>query len=191
MGSLFNGEQAGLGSVPAARLQQLTTRRDAAPAQSLPQGFSYTQAWLNTQPTATGNAEWQCLTEALYFEARGETVQGQFAVAEVILNRVDARNYPNSICGVVNQGTGRIHGCQFSYTCDGKPEVINEPRAWTNVGKIAKRSISGLPRSLTHGATHYHTTAVSPSWARQYNRVAQYGVHLFYTQNYPSRSASR
>lgn len=192
MGSLFNGEQSGLSSVPVAHLRQLTTRSGTtAGAQSLPQGFSYTRAWVDSQPTATGNAEWQCLSEALYFEARGESVKGQFAVAEVILNRVDARNYPNSICGVVNQGTGRLHGCQFSYTCDGKPEAINDQTAWANVGKIAKRSIQGLPRALTYGATHYHTTAVSPNWARQYNRVAQHGVHLFYTQNYPSRSASR
>ncbi len=189
MGSLFNAEQAGLGSVPAARLEQLTTRRSLT--QALPDGFAYTQAWLDAQPNAIGNAEWHCLAEALYFEARGETVKGQFAVAEVILNRVDAKNYPNSICGVVNQGTGRIHGCQFSYTCDGKPELVTEPKAWTDVGKIAKRAIAGLPRGLTHGATHYHATSVSPRWARQYNRVAQYGVHVFYTQNYPSRSASR
>lgn len=192
MGSLFNGEVSGLRSVPASRLQQLTTRTGGiARSNTLPRGFSYSQAWLDSQPTANGNSEWQCMTEALYFEARGETVQGQFAVAEVILNRVDAKNYPNSVCGVVNQGTGRLHGCQFSYTCDGKPEVVSEPNAWSDVGKIARRSIDGLPRTLTHGATHYHTTAVNPSWAQQYNRVAQYGVHLFYTQSYPSRSASR
>lgn len=191
MGSLFAGEQTGLSSVPNARLQQLTSlSRTAAPA-GLPNGFSYTKQWLNSQPTASGNAQWQCLAEALYFEARGETVKGQFAVAEVILNRVDANNYPNTICSVVNQGTGRRHACQFSYTCDGKPEAINDQSAWTNVGKIARRSMDGLPRTLTHGATHYHTNAVNPRWARQYNRVAEYGVHLFYTQSYPGRSASR
>ena len=75
-------------------------------------------------PVATGGDQWSCLAEALYFEARGESLQGIVGVAEVILNRVDDRRYPNSLCGVVNQGTGERYRCQFTYTCDGRPETI-------------------------------------------------------------------
>lgn len=139
---------------------------------------------LGAMPVARGNREWRCLTEALYFEARGEPIRGQYAVAEVILNRVDMSNYPDSVCGVVNQGTGRLHRCQFSYTCDGIPEVVSETAVWDRLGKIAKIMIDGAPRDLTADASHYHTTAVRPRWSRVYPRVAQIGVHIFYRQTY-------
>lgn len=146
----------------------------------------YTSDWLASQPKASGGAQWRCLSEALYFEARGETVKGQFAVAEVIMNRVDSGRFPNSVCGVVNQGTGRKFACQFTYTCDGRPETIGEPKAWEQVGKVAKAMLSGAPRPLTGGATHYHTTAVKPAWARSYTRTARIGTHLFYRHTWQS-----
>ena len=114
---------------------------------------------LDAMPVAKGGKEWSCLTEALYFEARGETVKGMFGVAEVILNRVEDPRYPASVCGVVNQGTGEKFRCQFTYTCDGRPEVIGEKRSYALVGKIAKVMLAGAPRILTDGATHYHTKA--------------------------------
>ena len=122
--------------------------------------------------------EWACLAEALYFEARGETLVGQFAVAEVILNRVDSTTYPNTICGVVNQSNSR--GCQFSYTCDGHADVIREKKAYEQVGKVAWVMIQGRPRTITGRATHYHTTAVRPSWSRKFVRTAKIGSHIFY-----------
>ncbi|WP_084613886.1 cell wall hydrolase [Roseicyclus elongatus] len=131
-----------------------------------------------------GNRQWQCLTEALYFEARGEPIVGQYAVAEVILNRVDSANYPDTICGVVNQGTGRRFACQFTYTCDGEPEDIADDRAWHRAGHIARIMIDGAPRDLTGGATHYHADWVNPDWARVYPRTAEYGIHIFYRQQY-------
>ena len=142
--------------------------------------ISYTREWLSSQPVASGGAQWECLREALYFEARGESIKGQVAVAEVILNRVDSRKFPNSICGVVNQGTGRRHQCQFSYTCDGKPEVVNDPAAYRNVGKIARALMDGAPRNLTLGATYYHNHTVSPRWSRVFIRTASVDGHLFY-----------
>ncbi|APX23754.1 MAG: cell wall hydrolase [Rhodobacteraceae bacterium] len=145
---------------------------------------SYDKAWVSEQPKASGGAQWQCLTEALYFEARGESLKGQFAVAEVILNRVDSPRFPDSVCGVVNQGTGRKYACQFTYTCDGLPEHINEPGAYAEVAKVAKAMLSGAPRELTNGATYYHTTAVSPSWASAFTRTANIGVHRFYRAGY-------
>ena len=141
----------------------------------------YDAGFIAALPFTTGSAEWKCLTEALYFEARGETVKGIFAVAEVIVNRVDSAAYPDSVCGVVNQGTGAKYQCQFTYTCDGKAEAVHEPRAWRKVGKIARLVLNGTaPRNLTAGATHYHTKAVSPSWSRAFDRTANIGQHLFY-----------
>lgn len=148
----------------------------------------YSRDFLAEQPSADGGAQWECLAEALYFEARGETVRGMFAVGEVILNRVDSNNYPNTLCNVINQGTGRKYGCQFTYTCDGKAEVIAEPQSWERVGKIARILVDGVPRALTGGATHYHTKAVNPSWAQRYPRTATIGSHHFYRQ--PVRTAS-
>ena len=140
----------------------------------------YSKAYLRGLPVAKGGKEWACLTEALYFEARGETVKGQFAVGEVILNRVSSPSFPDTICGVINQGTGRKFACQFTYTCDGRAEVIREPKAYEMAGKVAKMVMDGMPRTLTDGATFYHTKAVRPRWARGFERTASIGFHHFY-----------
>ncbi len=132
------------------------------------------------RPEERPNFQWKCLAEALYFEARGELVKGQFGVAEVILNRVASPEFPNSICRVVNQGTGRKHACQFSYTCDGKLEHIANGAAYDQVGRVARVMMDGGTRRLTEGATYYHTTAVRPSWARRFEHTATIGVHKFY-----------
>ncbi len=132
-----------------------------------------------TPPGGTG-ADWQCLAEALYFEARGEPLAGQAAVAEVILNRVDAAQFPGSVCGVVRQGAGNGRGCQFSYACDGQPNAIRERAAYAQVGKVARLMLEGVPRSLTDGATYFHTPAVRPAWARRFEETARIGSHIFY-----------
>lgn len=134
------------------------------------------------QAKAEGGPEWRCLAEALYFEARGETLAGQVAVAEVILNRVDAAVFPDTVCGVVKQGaaSGRLHACQFSYNCDGKPEHISETGAFQQVGRVARVMLDGWARTLTDGATYYHTTAVRPRWARKFHETAEIGPHIFY-----------
>ncbi|MGM0586230.1 MAG: cell wall hydrolase [Pseudomonadota bacterium] len=131
---------------------------------------------------AEGGAQWRCLSEALYFEARGESLVGQVAVAEVILNRMDSSAYPDSICGVVRQGAddGRLHACQFSYNCDGKPETIADTAIFERLGRVARGMIDGLPRGLTGGATHYHAETVRPRWARRFERTARIGEHVFY-----------
>ncbi len=140
----------------------------------------YDRAWLEDQPEAKGDAEWQCLSEALYFEARGESVRGLFAVAEVILNRRDSKTFPDTVCGVVGQGTGKRYQCQFSYNCDGAAETIGNPRAFRKVGKVARLMLDGAPRRLTDGATHYHTKAVEPAWSRTFARTSTIGMHYFY-----------
>lgn len=184
--SVLGQERGAFATLSDQRLAQISRISAAAdlPAPDLVYDLSY----IATLPPADGDAQWQCLTEALYFEARGETLQGQFAVGEVILNRVDSASYPDTTCGVINQGTGRLYACQFTYTCDGVPEIVGEPQAWEQVGKVAQILLNGAPRPLTDGATHYHTNAVSPSWARRFPRTAEIGVHYFYRE--PVRTAS-
>ena len=140
----------------------------------------YDSAWLAGQPSPKGDAEWQCLTKALYFEARGESLKGQFAVAEVILNRTDSPRFPGSVCGVVNQSGGG--GCQFSFVCDGRKDVMRERAAIDRAGRIARVMLDGAPRGLTEGATYFHSKGVRPSWAHRFPRTAAIGAHMFYRQ---------
>ena len=143
----------------------------------------YKASYIDGLEQAKGGKEWQCLTEALYFEARGETIKGQFAVAEVILNRRDSSRYPSTVCDVIDQGSDRRHRCQFSYNCDGRAERMVEQQAESRAEKIARLMLDGLPRNLTGGATHYHTTYVAPRWAKRLNKTATIGQHVFYVEN--------
>jgi hypothetical protein len=135
-----------------------------------------------------GGPQWRCLAEAIYFEARGQPTAGQIAVAEVILNRVDSANYPDTVCEVVRQGEERRGACQFSYRCDGKPEIVTERAAWAKAGKIAHLMMNGRPRTLTRNATHFHTARVRPGWSRRLTQTARIGDHVFY--RYPVRTAA-
>lgn len=164
------------------RLRRAALAAPALAMKQLPGKFRRSTAYLATLPKAEGDAQWRCLAQALYFEARGESVEGIFAVAEVILNRVDSGRFPDTVCKVVNQGTGKRYQCQFSYTCDGYAETIREPRAWRKVGKIARLMLDGAPRELTDGATYYHTRAVKPRWASKFAHTADIGAHRFYRQ---------
>ena len=163
-------------------LRDVITRRGQDDVEDLPD-ISYDYGFVDTLPAAEGDAQFECLAEALYFEARGETAQGVFAVAEVILNRVDSKKFPDTICKVVNQGTGRKYACQFSYTCDGLPEAVAERRTMERMEKIAAVMVDGAPRKLTDGALFYHTKAVNPSWASVFDRVTTIGAHHFYVQS--------
>lgn len=184
LGSLFGAETNMLTSFSARDLSRLTRAPNIVEDTS---SHELTEQKLAAMPVAKGGDQWSCLTEALYFEARGETLKGIVGVSEVILNRVDDRRYPSSVCGVVNQGTGERYRCQFTYTCDGRPEIIRETKAYQKVGKIARFMINGASRELTEGATHYHTKSVNPRWARVFPRTTTIGFHHFYRE--PSRVA--
>ncbi|NIZ11021.1 cell wall hydrolase [Pseudooceanicola sp. HF7] len=187
MADAMDAEQSAMRSVPQGRLAALLKAPEAAASDALK--ITYSRDWLARQPAGKGGDSFRCLAEALYFEARGESVKGQFAVAEVILNRVDSPDFPNSVCGVINQGTGRKFACQFTYTCDGRAETISEPRAYARVAKVAAIMLDeASPRALTEGATYYHTRHVSPRWSRSFDRTASIGVHEFYRA--PTRTAS-
>ena len=171
-------ENAMVSAMPLSRIAVLTSPRP----EERPKGSKvrYSGRWLRSLAKPTGGKQWACLAEAIYFEARGEPVEGQFAVAEVIFNRVDSPKFPNSICKVVRQGTGRKHACQFSYNCDGKLEYIANGSAYDQAKRVARVSMDRKTRPLTKGATFYHATFVSPSWARSFQHVATIGVHKFY-----------
>ncbi len=173
---LVSAETEAMAALRPNRLKKLAEPHSGGSAGSI----KYSRDWIDSQPVASGNRQWGCLTEALYFEARGESVEGMFAVAEVILNRVDGNVYPDTICAVVNQGTGEKFRCQFTYTCDGRAETIHEPAAYERVGKVARIMMDGGPRTLTGGATYYHTKAVRPRWSRVFDRTATIDDHHFY-----------
>ena len=122
-----------------------------------------------------------CLADAIYFEARGEPEKGQEAVAQVILNRATSGKYPKSVCGVVYQGQSKRNACQFSFACDGKPEVKREAKAWDRAKSIAKAMATGQKQvSTLETATHYHATYVKPRWARKMKKLSTIGGHIFY-----------
>ncbi len=126
-------------------------------------------------------SEQRCLAAAVYFEARGESVKGQAAVAQVVLNRVKNPTYPNSVCGVVYQNEDWRNRCQFSFACDGIKDRINEPYHWRKAQEVAYAVASGeiyLPE--VGSSTHYHATYVKPRWARTMEKMKKIGTHIFY-----------
>jgi spore germination cell wall hydrolase CwlJ-like protein len=123
----------------------------------------------------------KCLANAIYFEARGEPVRGQIAVAQVVLNRVFSGKYPNTVCGVVYQNAHRRLACQFTFACDGIRDVVREPDAMERAKKIAAQTLDGklwLPE--VGKATHYHAYWVHPGWVREMTKLHKLGVHTFY-----------
>lgn len=122
----------------------------------------------------------ECLTQAVYYEARGETPAGQAAVAQVVLNRVRHPAFPKSVCGVVFQGAYTRGVCQFSFACDGSMRKRREPGAWARAERVAARALSGAVMGEVGNATHFHTINVSPGWGPRMMRVAQVGLHVFY-----------
>jgi hypothetical protein len=120
-----------------------------------------------------------CLTDAVYYEARGEDAAGQAAVAQVVLNRVRHPAFPKSVCGVVFQRAGG-EGCQFSFVCDGSMHHSREPGAWRRAEEIAARALDGAVMATIGNATHFHVAGVDPGWGPHLLRVAQVGLHVFY-----------
>jgi spore germination cell wall hydrolase CwlJ-like protein len=125
-----------------------------------------------------------CLTAAVYYEARSQSDDGQWAVAQVVLNRVRHPAFPKTVCGVVYQGSNRSTGCQFTFTCDGSlGRGIRSPFAWQRARKIAAAALAGYVFAPVGLATHYHTTAIHPWWADSMSRAVTIGAHIFYRWN--------
>jgi spore germination cell wall hydrolase CwlJ-like protein len=121
-----------------------------------------------------------CLTAAVYYEARGESQAGQAAVAQVVLNRVRHRGFPKSVCGVVYQGADEGE-CQFSFACDGSMDRSRDNSAWGRARAVAGRALSGYVMGAVGGATHYHAASLGEIWGGALIQVAQVGQHIFYT----------
>ena len=123
----------------------------------------------------------KCLADAIYFEARGEALRGQEAVAQVVMNRVFSGYYPHDVCGVVYQNSDRHLACQFTFACDGIPDVVNEPDMWEQAKRIARDTMDGkIWLSEVGHATHYHAYWVHPNWVNEMKKMYRLGVHTFY-----------
>jgi hypothetical protein len=122
----------------------------------------------------------ECLTDAVYYEARGEGAAGQAAVAQVVLNRVRHPAFPKSICGVVFQGSHTGDGCQFSFTCNGAMSQPREPAAWRRAQAIAEHALDGSVMPSVGNAVNFHAAGVQPGWGAGLMRVVQIGLHVFY-----------
>ena len=159
--------------MPMVASEQLAYARELAPP---------TPATLSPEELATSDRELWCLATAIYFEARGESYRGQIAVAQVVLNRVAHKLYPDTICGVVFQNSQKRNACQFSFACDGIPETIKEKKAWQQAEDIARGVVGGtlyLPE--VSNATHYHANYVYPYWAPRLKKLTTVGQHIFYS----------
>jgi spore germination cell wall hydrolase CwlJ-like protein len=121
-----------------------------------------------------------CLASAVYYEAGNQDADGERAVAQVVLNRVRHPAFPNSVCGVVYQGSTRATGCQFTFTCDGS--LAREPDAdgWRRAWRVAEAALSGAVYAPVGWATHYHADYVVPTWASSLAKNAIVGAHIFY-----------
>jgi hypothetical protein len=135
------------------------------------------------------NAERDCLAQAIYHEARGESTTGQLAVANVIVNRARSGKFPDTLCGVIYQNVDKgRYRCQFTFACDGRADTAGERRAWARSAALAHQVYAEFALGDAVGAVpgstlYYHTTAVSPSWSKTYSAVAQIGSHIFYSPN--------
>jgi spore germination cell wall hydrolase CwlJ-like protein len=125
--------------------------------------------------------EEKCLAEAIYFESRSESEEGQAAVAQVVLNRVGSGLYPTSICAVVYQNRHRHNACQFSFACEGRALRITEPEPWRMATRIARAVLDGKTYVADVGnSTHYHASYVRPYWAKALKKMDKIGTHIFY-----------
>jgi hypothetical protein len=167
-----NDDSRGLDAIPpvvVAAVSPSEALRSISPAQRL-----------RLEGPARAKAE-KCLANAIYFESRSEPVRGQIAVAQVVLNRTFSGYYPNDICGVVYQGSHRHLSCQFTFACDGIPDVVTEQTQWDRAVRIAKAALDGKIWLPDVGrATHYHASYVYPYWVRSMRRLQKIGLHSFY-----------
>ena len=165
--------QAALAPVPAAEVPQAPSAPVSAPA---PKPRPLRDLVISFVDYGNQDAEQDCLAKAIYFEARGESLEGQLAVAEVILNRTTSGVYPSTICGVVTQPA------QFSFIRGGKfPALDKSNPLWHRSQAIAEIARKRLATQVAPNVLWYHATYVAPSWGRRLTRFAQIGTHIFYS----------
>lgn len=142
------------------------------------------------ETAAIDTREKRCLTHALYYEGRNQGAAGQMAIADVIMNRVENPYYPNTVCGVVYQGSTRDTGCQFSFTCDGSLDRPVDVASMKKSRVIASAVLAGLRVPLSNQALNYHADYMSPYWAPHLAKTARIGDHVFYRPARPTRVAA-
>jgi hypothetical protein len=180
-----------IGSAGLRAIDAISDDADRDPNTPNPVGVPETLAYGRANTPATeftvshtySEREQWCMATGIYFEARGESYRGQVAVAQVIMNRVAHPNYPDTICGVVYQNQHRRNACQFSFACDGKTNVnrTSEVAAWDRAQSITQEVLNEeIYLTEVADATHYHATYVRPAWARNMDKLAQVGLHVFY-----------
>jgi spore germination cell wall hydrolase CwlJ-like protein len=185
--ALFDGEADS--DVPAVATPATTPKASDTPGETIAPKGEVTGA--NRRPMSPaerlgldgqGRAKAEkCLANAIYFEARGEPVRGQIAVAQVVMNRVFSGYYPHDVCGVVYQDAHRHLSCQFTFACDGIPDRIAELDAWARAKEISRDTLDGKLWLADVGkATHYHAYWVRPVWIREMQKLDRIGVHTFY-----------
>lgn len=155
--------------------------------------------------TAESQPELYCLAMNIYHEARAEPIAGQYAVADVTINRTLDTRYPNTVCEVVMQARMKEswktkqypdlpdserkyipirNKCQFSWFCDGRSDAVRDSDSWRKAQEIAYRIVQERKfRGITEGATHYHANYVAPKWRHDFDLVGRIGVHIFYRWN--------
>ncbi len=154
--------------MPQALAATPVSLRGAAPEPAAPEA---------DRPHGVGSLD--CLTAAVYYEARGESDRGQAAVAQVVLNRVRRAGFPKSVCGVVFQGAA-AHECQFSFACDGSMRQGRETAAWRRAHTVAQRALDGFVMEEVGDATNFHVARLGQIWGTGLVKVAQVGAHVFY-----------
>jgi spore germination cell wall hydrolase CwlJ-like protein len=176
--AVFNEELQGAGIADTAPRLLADTTGPAA----LPDGTAEKRirAALK-QNVSVADAEGLCLAEAVYFESRGEPLEGQLAVAQVILNRVADKRFANSICGVVRERSpGPSKACQFSFVCDARSDVPAPSRDWNIAQAVAVVARDKNTLDVTDGALFFHADRVSPKWRHRLALTRTVGTHLFY-----------
>lgn len=176
----------------SVQMAALTPGASVAPLSNAPTSGSghklYYGAMLTKQ---TREKEKICLAKGIYFEARGEPIKGQMAVAQVIMNRVRESYYPNSICGVVFEGAHRRNKCQFSFACDGRKDVPRNTKLWNVAKDLADKTMDGqIWLDEIGNASHYHADYVRPRWRRFMKKRAKIGVHIFYRGKFLPRKVA-
>jgi len=174
-----------------SRQQQLKSFDGFKPALTAAVLTNYAQDGFvpTTKRVKLAEGERLCLAQAIYHEARGESREGQLAVANVIINRAMSKKYPSTICGVVFQNADKgKYKCQFTFACDGRSDMGRERTAWNRSLKLADDAFYEFQRGerpgvIPNSALFYHTTAVAPQWSHTFHRVAAIGSHVFYATN--------
>jgi spore germination cell wall hydrolase CwlJ-like protein len=136
---------------------------------------------MTTSDQALGQTSLNCLAQAVYYEAATEPLEGQRAVAQVVLNRLRNPIFPKTVCGVVYQGSNRPTGCQFTFTCDGSLARTPNPHLWDRAQAVAAQALDGYVQAAVGNATNYHADYVAPAWRTSLVKLTQIGQHIFYS----------